>query len=138
MIGLRVSVRSFARPVQIEKESIRGAAFDIVTEGWTADYGDPFDFLNVLLSGAAIHPYNSYNVAYYDNPLYNKRMASAARLVGASRYRAYGVLDTEMMRNDPPWVPLYNYSARRLFSKRVGCVIFNPVYGVDLASLCLR
>jgi ABC-type oligopeptide transport system substrate-binding subunit len=137
-IGLRVSVQSFARPVQIEKEGTRGAAFDIVMDGWMADYNDPFDFINTLLSAGAIRAYNSNNIAYFQSARYDRQMAQAARLRGAARYSAYGSLDIQMMRDDPPWAPLYNFNRRILISKRTGCLIFNPVYQVDLAALCLQ
>jgi hypothetical protein len=29
-------------------------------------------------------------------------------------------------------------TTREFFSARVGCQAFNPVYGLDLAALCLR
>jgi peptide/nickel transport system substrate-binding protein len=137
-IGLHVTVQTFSRAVQIEKESTRGAAYDITSEGWMADYNDPFDFVNVLLSGTAIRQINGYNVAYYNSPEYNKRMADAARLVGGARYSAYGQLDLDIMKTDPPWIPTYNFNARILVSKRVGCMTFNPVYQVDLAALCVK
>ena len=74
-IGLDVEVDQFARAVQIEKEGTQGAPFDFTTEGWVADYADPFDFINVLLSGDNIHASNNNNVAYFNDPKYNKAMA---------------------------------------------------------------
>ena len=50
-IGLNVNSHLFARAVQIDKEGTRGEPFDITSEGWIADYADPYDFINVLLSG---------------------------------------------------------------------------------------
>jgi ABC-type oligopeptide transport system substrate-binding subunit len=137
-IGLRVSVQSFARPVQIEREGTRGAAFDIVMDGWMADYNDPYDFINTLLSRGAIRAYNNNNIAYYRSARYDRQMVQAARLRGAARYNAYGSLDIQMMKDDPPWAPLYNFNRRILISKRTGCLTFNPVYQVDLAALCLQ
>jgi ABC-type oligopeptide transport system substrate-binding subunit len=135
-IGLNVSVQAFSRPIQIEKESTRGAPFDMTLEGWVADYADPYDFINVLLSGDVIRKANNDNVAYFDDPTYNRKMAWAARLVGDRRYSAYAALDLDLMRNDPPWVPLYSVTDRILVGKRVGCFTFNPVFGTDLAALC--
>jgi peptide/nickel transport system substrate-binding protein len=135
-IGLDVRVQAFSRPVQIEKESTRGAPFDLTLEGWVADYADPYDFLNVLLSGDSIRKTNNNNVAYFDDPFYNRKMAEAARLLGDKRYAAYSALDLDLMRNDPPWVPLYSVTDRILVAKRVGCFTFNPVFGTDLAALC--
>ena len=48
-IGLNVNSHLFARAVQIDKEGTRGEPFDITSEGWIADYADPYDFINVLL-----------------------------------------------------------------------------------------
>jgi hypothetical protein len=31
-----------------------------------------------------------------------------------------------------------NETARDFFSARVGCQIYQPVYGIDLAALCIR
>jgi len=135
-IGLKVNVQSFYRPVQIEKESTRGAPFDLTLEAWVADYADPFDFVNVLLSGDVIRKANNNNVAYFNDPGYNRKMAQAARLIGAKRYSTYAALDLEMMRDNPPWVPLYSVTDRILVAKRVGCFTFNPVFGTDLAALC--
>ena len=50
-IGLNVNTHLFARAVQIDKEGTRGEPFDITSEGWIADYADPYDFINVLLVG---------------------------------------------------------------------------------------
>ena len=73
-IGLNVNTHLFARAVQIEKEGTRGEPFDITSEGWIADYADPYDFINVLLSGDSLHDTNNNNVAYFNDPKFNKQM----------------------------------------------------------------
>jgi oligopeptide transport system substrate-binding protein len=137
-LGLNVTVQQFSRAVQIEKEGTRGAQFDITREGWIADYADPFDFINVLLSGDSLHAANNNNVAYFNDPSYNKQMTTAARLVGAQRFNTYGALDISMMKNNPPWAANYNFTDRILVSKRTGCFTYNPVFSVDLAAICLK
>ena len=102
-IGLDVEVQQFTRAVQIQKEGIKGAAFDFTTEGWTADYADPYDFVNVLLDGTKIQAANNNNVAYFDDPAYNKRMASASLLFGSQRYSTYAGLDSDITKNAAPW-----------------------------------
>ena len=62
--------------MQIEKEGTRGEPFDITSEAWIADYADPYDFINVLLSGDNLHASNNNNVAYFNSPKYNKQMRS--------------------------------------------------------------
>ncbi len=137
-IGLDVEVKQFASAVRYQKAGTRGEPFDMVAAGWIADYADPFDFIDILLNGRNIHDSNNNNLAYFNDPTYNKRMDSAAKLFGAARYTAYGKLDVDMMKNAPPWVSVNNFNDRVFVSKRVGCFTFNPIYSVDLAALCLK
>ena len=137
-IGLNVNPQLFARAVQIEKEGTRGEPFDVTSEGWIADYADPYDFINVLLCGCNIHASNNNNVAYYNNPTFNRQMERAALMSGARRYSTYGNLDVTMMSQDPPWAARNNFNDRVLVSKRVGCFTYNSTYSVDLAALCLK
>jgi ABC-type oligopeptide transport system substrate-binding subunit len=137
-IGLNVNSHLFARAVQIEKEGTRGEPFDITSEGWIADYADPYDFINVLLSGDNLHASNNNNVAYFNDPKYNKLMTQASLMSGAGRYKAYGNLDVSMMKDNPPWAARNNFNDRILVSSKVGCFTFNSIYSVDLAALCMK
>jgi oligopeptide transport system substrate-binding protein len=137
-IGLNVNTHLFARAVQIEKEGTRGEPFDLTTEAWIADYADPYDFINVLLSGDNLHASNNNNVAYFNDPTYNKAMADASRMSGAARYTAYGNLDVTMMKDNPPWAPRSNFNSRILLSNRVGCFVYNSIYSMDLAAACIK
>jgi ABC-type oligopeptide transport system substrate-binding subunit len=137
-IGLNANVHLFARAVQIDKEGTRGEPFDLTTEGWIADYADPYDFINVLLCGCNLHDSNNNNVAYYNNPTFNKQMTAASLMSGAKRYSTYGNLDVKMMNVDPPWAARSNFNDRILVSKRVGCFVYNSIYSMDLAASCLK
>ena len=137
-IGLNVNSHLFARAVQIDKEGTRGEPFDITSEGWIADYADPYDFINVLLSGDNLHDSNNNNVAYFNDPKYNKAMTAASLMSGASRYKAYGNLDVNMMKDNPPWAARNNFNDRILLSARVGCFTYNAIYSVDLAAACIK
>jgi peptide/nickel transport system substrate-binding protein len=137
-IGLDVEVRQFSRAVQITKEGTRGEPFDMGNDGWIADYADPYDFINVLLSGDGIQESNNNNYSYFNDPTYNKKMRDASRLFGSARYKAYGALDVEMMKNAAPIAPRSNPNARVFVSKRFGCFTFSPIYTVDLAAACIK
>jgi ABC-type oligopeptide transport system substrate-binding subunit len=137
-LGLNVNSHLFARAVQIDKEGTRGEPFDITSEGWIADYADPYDFINVLLSGDSLHASNNNNVAYFADPAYNKQMRSAALLSGQARYTAYGNLDVSMMAKNPPWAARNNFNDRIMLSGRVGCFTYNSTYSLDLAALCIK
>jgi ABC-type oligopeptide transport system substrate-binding subunit len=137
-IGLNVNTHLFARAVQIDKEGTRGEPFDVTTEGWIADYADPYDFINVLLSGDSLHASNNNNVAYFNDPKFNAQMRAASLLSGAARYKAYGNLDVNMMLTNPPWAARSNFNDRIMLSSRVGCFTYNSTYSVDLAALCIK
>jgi peptide/nickel transport system substrate-binding protein len=137
-IGLNVNIHQFARGVQIAKEGTRGEPFDITSEGWLADYADPYDFINVLLCGCSLHTDNNNNVAYYNNAKFNTAMTKASLLSGSARYSAYGTLDDQMFAQDPPWAAYANINDRLVLSSRVGCFTFNATYSLDLAAVCIK
>ena len=137
-IGLDTEIKPFARAVQIEKEGTRGEPFDITSEGWIADYADPYDFIDVLLNGKNIQAAHNNNVAYFNSPAFNKKMTAASRLSGAKRFSTYGNLDIDLMKNGVPWAPRFNFNNRMFVSSKVGCFTTNPIYTVDLAALCLK
>jgi len=75
---------------------------------------------------------------YFDDPTYNRKLAAAARLAGPRRYAAYQALETDLLRNAAPAAPLYNVAESEFFSARIGCQVYQPIYQIDLAALCLK
>ena len=110
------------------KSRAEAGEFDIFLVGLTADYPDPFDFINVLMDGDSIQDANNSNLAYLNNPSYNKRMKDAAKLSGDARYEAYGQLDVDLMRNLVPWAAYANGNTREFISSRITNYIYHPVY----------
>jgi peptide/nickel transport system substrate-binding protein len=137
-IGIDVEVKQFERAVQISKQGTKGEPFDIASDGWLADYNDPFDFINVLLYGKSIQKANNVNISYFDDPQFNKKMEEAAGLSGGERFDTYGKLDLDIARNAAPLASWDFDNNRDFFSARMGCQIYQPVYGMDLAGLCIR
>ena len=136
-IGLTVKVVQFPRSTQFQKEGQRGEPFDIADESWLADYADPADFINVLLNGTTIGDTGNTNFAYFDDPAWNAKLATAARAVGARRADLYARIDAGLARA-APLVPYAFPGQRDFFSGRIGCQTFSPAYGMDLGKLCLR
>jgi len=132
---LNLDIHPFSRGVQFQKEGNRGEPFDIADEGWLADYADPYDFVNVLLSGDTIHDTNNNNFAYFNSAKFNKLMSQAQQLTGNARYKAYGNLDINIMKNAAPWAPRSNGTNRLVLSSHVGNFTYNNIYGVDYAAI---
>jgi len=136
-IGLNCNITPLDRVVQTTRAGVRGAKYDLLLGGWGADYPDPYDFINILLSGTSIQPENNVNLSYFNEPAWNKRMADAAKLAGQARYGAYANLDRDLMKVAAPVAPYIDTNARLFVSKRVGCFVYSQVYGTDLGAACL-
>src|SRR6266545_3820458 len=103
-----------------------------------SNYTDPYDFINILLSGDAITPDNNVNLSYFNSPKWNKLMTAASRLSGQARLNAYAKLDHDMMKEAAPVAPYINTNARIFTSKNVGCYVYSQVYGSILNALCVK
>lgn len=138
-IGIDVNVKLLDRVVQTDKAGTRGEQFDIVHNGWGADYPDPSNFINVLLDGNRIQATNNVNLSYFNDPVWNKRMQDAAKLSGDKRLTTYGKLDADLMRGPAPMAPYIVTNARIYVSDSVGCYTFSPTHGVtNLAAVCKK
>jgi YVTN family beta-propeller protein len=121
-IGIDVEIHEFP-PEVLEAKLEQGAEVDIVMATEFGTYQDPSTFLAFL--------------ARFD-PRYRRKVEAVARLAGPKRYLAYADLDAELARNDAPFAAFANPTAHDFFSARMGCQVFQPVYGIDLAALCIR
>ena len=137
-IGLDTDITALDRVVQTTKGGTKGAEFDMLLNGWGEDYPDPYDFINVLLSGTSIQPDNNVNLSYFNEPVWNKRMEAASRQFGAKRNRVYSILDRDLMKGPAPMAPYVNTNARILVSERVKGYVFHKVYGSDFGAISVQ
>ena len=132
-IGITVDITSLSSGIIYTRLATPGEPWDIAWVNWGADFADPFTMINEQFDPSA-----SDNFAHFNDPALTRRMRQAAKLSGARRIRAYSRLDEELTRNDPPGVAWGIATFRDFFSARVGCQIYQPIYGIDLGSICLR
>ena len=116
----------------------RGEPFDMALAAWFPAFADPSNILNYLFDGSSIRATANSNLSYFDDPTYNRKLAAAARLTGPRRYAAYQALEADLLRNAAPAAPLYNFAESEFFSARIGCQVYQPIYWIDLAALCLK
>jgi YVTN family beta-propeller protein len=129
-IGLRLEIKQFSVATMYTRENRPGEPFDIGFAIWIPDYPDPGDVLGPLLTTGS-------SVPSFADPAYQRQLAQAAQLTGPKRYRSYGVLDLDLVRNAAPLIAYADSSAPDFFSARIGCQTYG-VYGVDLAALCIK
>ena len=138
-IGISVEIKTMSSYYAIfNRTGIRGEPFDMALDVWLPVYPDPSNVLNYLFDGRSIRAVANNNHSYFDDPAYNRKLAAAAQLTGPRRYTAYRALETDLLRNAAPSAPLFNSEEAEFFSARVGCQVFQPIYQIDLAALCLE
>jgi peptide/nickel transport system substrate-binding protein len=135
-IGLDVEIKGLPRGGPYARALIApGEPFDLIFYGFSADFADPYSFLNFQFDGRFI---GGTNVPRFDSSSYNRRLRQAARLQGPSRDRAYGRLDVQLARDAAPMIAVYNSNVHTLVSKRVDprCIVLRPE--LDLTAVCLK
>jgi ABC-type transport system substrate-binding protein len=134
-IGLHVRIDT--SPGQFTLAGVRGTAFDIADVITRPDYGDPYGLVDKLLDGRVIRAVGNSNISYYASPQVNSAIDAAQQLTGVARDRAYGRLGIQVARTDAPLAAYAVLNARVFVSTRVGCITYQPVYGLDLAGACV-
>jgi YVTN family beta-propeller protein len=135
-IGMDVEIKNLGDS-QFTRIARRGEPFDLAVSAWASDYPDPMDILGQL-DGRTIREEENTNLAYYDDPAYNRRLDAAASLPSPARELALGRLDVETARTAAPWAAIANNRTHDFFSARIGCQRYSAVYGLELANLCVR
>lgn len=130
LIGLDVTIHAIPLQAYFGKFMERGA-YDLGFATWTADYPDPYAILNMQLDSSFV---GSSNPSRFNSPLYDRLLRRTADLKGAARYRAYGGLDVQLVRDAAPMIGIDVLNDAVLVSRRTGCVR-RPF---QLASLCLK
>ena len=132
-IGLRVDVQEFPLGELLTRLRTKGEPFDLAINRSIYAGPDPFFFLNIPIDATL-----GENAGLFDDPFYNRKLAAAAKLVGREREVTYGKLDVQLAREAAPLVAFAYQTHQDFFSARMGCHVYQPAYGMDLAALCLR
>jgi DNA-binding SARP family transcriptional activator/ABC-type transport system substrate-binding protein len=106
--------------------------WDMAVDGFGANYGDPGEFINGLAFD------DGFNFSHYHDPALNRKIRAASRLSGAARAQAYARIDLELTRDLVPSINFDNPVEEDFFSARMGCQLYQPLEGIDLAALCIR
>jgi YVTN family beta-propeller protein len=145
-IGIETDVRLFGKPGMYNRILNPNEPWDIALAGWGVDHADPSDEINTLFDSSSIPPTplppnaaNLYsNLGRFSDPAFDRRMRTAATLSGTARERTYGQLAIDLARDAAPVAAWGVPYTRNLFASRIGCQAYQPIYGFDLATLCLH
>ena len=135
-LGIDVQVKEFPIGDFFTRLGRRGEPFDLAVSGW-AFSTDPGGVLDIF-DGSTIRRAQNSNFSYLNDRAFNRKLKTAAKLSGAKRYRAYSRLALDLERDLVPAAAFATDASRDFFSARIGCQVYQPAYGIDLAALCLR
>ena len=133
-IRVRVNIVQFSRLL----EDVDNAAHEMVLLGWMADYGDPDNFLYVLLDKENARIGSSNNASFYRGERYHE-LVTAARLTAdaAERHRLYGEAQ-RLAFEEVPMIPLMQMPEMRVVSKRAKGYRIYPAGGEFLHGVRLE
>jgi ABC-type oligopeptide transport system substrate-binding subunit len=131
-IGIELEVRQFRIPELFNRLEDPSEPFDIGYSNWYVDYADPSGYVNAQYAREGIRP------GLFEDAEFERRMADAAVLAGEARLRAYAKLDRDLAADGGPAATYATGVSTYFLSARIGCQVLHPIYGLDLATLCIR
>jgi YVTN family beta-propeller protein len=132
-IGIQVLTKELPVNQLLSEERAQPAQYDIFLGGYGTAYQDPAAVFDTSVAGSDVLARNRF-----DDPATDRQLTAAERLTGRARIRAYTRIDTELVRRLAPAATYAVGLTPDFLSARLGCEIYQPVYGIDLAALCLR
>ena len=103
---------------------------DLFFSGWAMDYPDPSDIFDNIFASSG-----NTNYEHYSGDDAAIAAADAAPL--ATRFGQWATVEQNLATGDAPVASVLNATNVDLFSSRLHCQQYNPISGMDIASLCL-
>jgi YVTN family beta-propeller protein len=133
-LGIDVQIKEFPIGDFFTRVTRRGEPFDLAVSGYFFPQ-DPMEILSFLFDAPTSVP---SNISHFRDAAVSRKLEAVAKLSGDERYRAAARLALELQRDHAPAAAIATTAARDFFSARIGCQVYQPVWGMDLAALCLR
>ena len=130
-IGIELEIRQFSITAMYRRLLNPDEPYDLSLFTWGGEVPDPSEFIENMFREAA-------GTNFLDHTRLGQRLRTASRLAGAERLEAYAALDREIASTAAPFAPYKSYTHADFFSARIGCQVEHPLYGIDLAALCIR
>lgn len=110
-LGINITLRNLERKVQLTEANKHN--YVINRDGWIADYNDPMTFLDIFTTT------NGNNYAGYNKPEYDKLITAAKHEVDATKRTAMLHQAEDMLMNDMPIMPIYEYTEVVCMNKKL-------------------
>jgi peptide/nickel transport system substrate-binding protein len=106
---------------------------------WLEDYPHPLDWFDVLLNGNRITDQDNNNYAWYKNKKTDKEIEQLKKqpLLTPAVNAKWATVEKQIMQQ-APWAPWSNRVFPEFFTKQIGCIHIQRLYGIDWARLCRK
>jgi len=106
-IGIRLRLKQVSAATYFEETGKRGTAQSLLA-GWSQDFPDPADFLDILFHTDSIHDRDSENRAFYSNPELDGLLDEARVEQDRDRRREMYERASNIVAHDAPWAFVFN------------------------------
>jgi len=135
-IGVRLRIKLVPYATYLVLVSRRRTA-TMGSTGWAADFPDPANFFESVLSSKAIHDEGSLNVAFFADDELDRVLAEAHTESLFSRRMALYERAEEIVRDEAPWVPSTMSRSLELRQPYVRGYVPHPILTTPLADVWL-
>jgi peptide/nickel transport system substrate-binding protein len=106
---------------------------------WLEDYPHPLDWFDVLLNGNRITDQDNNNYSWYKNKKTDKQIEQLKKmpLLTPAVNKRWATVEKQIMQQ-APWAPWSNRVFPEFFTKQIGCIHIQRLYGIDLMRLCRK
>ncbi|HEY1015945.1 MAG TPA: ABC transporter substrate-binding protein [Herpetosiphonaceae bacterium] len=132
-LGIEIEVRSVDGRTKPYIEALEEGQFQLYDFGWTADFPDPQNFIQVLFGTGAYYNYGGYSNPKVDD-LVNKAKGEGDPDKRAALYQQ---AERQLM-DDHALVPIVHGTSHRLVKPYVDGLVVTPQGLLDLAGVSLR
>jgi oligopeptide transport system substrate-binding protein len=106
-IGIKIRLKPVAFALYME-ESGKPGRVPMMISGWSQDFPDPADFLDILFHSRAIHDHDSENRSFYSNPKLDALLDRARIEQDRDRRRQMYIRAQQIVVKDAPWAFMWN------------------------------
>lgn len=135
-VGIRVKVEQMRWSPYLE--ATQNGEHQMCLLGWSADYGDPDNFLYVLLHEANTQKGTANNVSFYRSAEVSRLLSQARVEVDRDRRMELYAQAQRRIFEDAPMVPLMQMPDLRVLSPKVKGYVIYPAGGEYLHSVTLE
>jgi ABC-type transport system substrate-binding protein len=107
-VGIRIRLKALSWGACLALTGLRGRV-RMGAAGWSADFDDPSDFFEPILSTAAIQAEASQNVSFFSDARLDALLARARREMDPAARKALYRSAELIVRDEAPWAIAYGY-----------------------------